>query len=453
MPPMTSTDITITQGAVTVPAEAMELDEHVARWIAFAQVSERTRITYERAIRRFLDWIRDRGISRPTREHVLRYAGALADGEREDVEGGNPLKPHRPSTCRLNLCAVRLFFAWLDTEGIHPNIAVRIRDTRGRSEPGIQKEHLTSSQAARMLAAVSQDDVAGRRNHAMLLLMVTTGLRTLEVARANINDIQTAGDRRVMRIWGKGHASKDAIVVIPPSVDAAIGDYLTTRCPASDDEPLFAAAGPRRGEGGRLTTRTISRIAKEAMKAIGINDDRHTAHSLRHTAATLALSAGKSLEEVRMAMRHRSISTTMIYSHHLAAAENTASAAVADLITKSGAGEGHREGAEKKTQDFAGRRAQKAFGRPARPEAADLRRHGHLRGHRQAQDPHGKARLGVPCGDDRGSVAEGGGGRPGRSLAASRSRGIRPPGNAHGAGATADAPGRVGAQGRRGGKR
>ena len=76
----------------------------------------------------------------------------------------------------------------------------------------------------------------------------------------------------------------------------------------------------------------ISLIIKKRLKAAGYDSDRLTAHSLRHTAATLNLLNGASLEETQQLLRHTSINTTMIYVHALERAENNSEARIAAAI-------------------------------------------------------------------------------------------------------------------------
>ena len=84
----------------------------------------------------------------------------------------------------------------------------------------------------------------------------------------------------------------------------------------SEEEPLFVGSC-NRNRGGRLTTRTISGLCKEAIKSIGINDRQHTAHALRHTAACYSYIAGKDKEETKRMLRHTSIATTEIYTAYI----------------------------------------------------------------------------------------------------------------------------------------
>ena len=95
-----------------------------------------------------------------------------------------------------------------------------------------------------------------------------------------------------------------------------IYEYLQARGRVSDTEPLFVSVSDR-NNGQRLTTRSIRRIAKEHLRDIHLDSDRLTAHSLRHTFATVALKNGAPLLQVKEAMRHNSVETTMIYAHSL----------------------------------------------------------------------------------------------------------------------------------------
>jgi site-specific recombinase XerD len=67
--------------------------------------------------------------------------------------------------------------------------------------------------------------------------------------------------------------------------------------------------------GHRLATGSISRIVKSRLRKAGLNSKYYTAHSLRHTAATVALKAGASLEKVQEMLGHADINTTLMYTH------------------------------------------------------------------------------------------------------------------------------------------
>ena len=67
-------------------------------------------------------------------------------------------------------------------------------------------------------------------------------------------------------------------------------------------------------ENERLTTRTISQVAKDSLRAIGLDEKAYTAHSLRHTTAVNILRAGGSIETAQLTLRHSNPATTQIYT-------------------------------------------------------------------------------------------------------------------------------------------
>ena len=196
---------------------------------------------------------------------------------------------------------------------------------------GHKKDYLTSSQVKEILQSIDRSTPQGVRDYAILTLMITGGLRTIEVSRADIGDLRTVGDSTALFIQGKGREEKTEFVKISAPVEKALRAYLKQRGDADPTAPLFVSMS-NNSRGQRMTTRSISAVAKERMKAAGYDSDRLTAHSLRHTAVTLSLLAGKDITEVQQFARHQNIATTMIYNHALDKAKNTCSAAITDAI-------------------------------------------------------------------------------------------------------------------------
>ena len=148
----------------------------------------------------------------------------------------------------------------------------------------------------------------------------------MEITRAKLEDFRSVGGVPVLYIQGKGRTEKDEFVKLPQQVEQAIRQYIAAKGMTAISEPLFTSESDR-NHGHGLTTRTISGIAKRAMLDAGFNSTRLTAHSLRHTAITLALMGGQSLPDVQAFARHSNINTTMIYNHSVnrmrSACENT----------------------------------------------------------------------------------------------------------------------------------
>ena len=187
-----------------------------------------------------------------------------------------------------------------------------------------------------LFGQMKRETLQEKRDFAILLLMTFCGLRTIEISRANIEDIRAAGDRSAIYIQGKGCADKSQSVDLPPEAEKVIRDYLAARGETKDSAPLFASLS-HNSAGQRMTTRSISGICKAAMIQAGFNDHRHTAHSLRHTAVTLALLAnGGNITEACDFARHSDISITDIYNHSINHAQNPCARNIARLISEAG---------------------------------------------------------------------------------------------------------------------
>lgn len=144
--------------------------------------------------------------------------------------------------------------------------------------------------------------------------MIRTGLRTHEVIKANIGDIRQQAGEALLYVHGKGRDSKDEFVLLTQETLKPLYEYFQERGRLDDADPLFASLSDRNNN-QRLTTRSIRRIIKEHLRGIGIDSKKLTAHSLRHTFATIAIMNGAPLLQVKEAMRHKSIDTTTIYAH------------------------------------------------------------------------------------------------------------------------------------------
>ena len=287
-----------------------------AKFIDFVDATPKTIQTYTRAIRQFAKWLEAHGITQPTREDAIAY--------REELKA-----EHKPSTVQNYITAVRLFFQWAEREGFYSNIADHIKGAK--LDKNHKKDYLTSRQVKKVLEQAKEESIEGLRNYAILVLMFTGGLRTIEVSRANIEDLRTAGDNTVLYIQGKGHEEKTDYIKLMPEVEDAIRAYLKARGASDNKEPLFTSLS-NNSKGARISTRSVSGIVKEALVNAGFNSDKLTAHSTRHTAVTLALMGGQSLQEVQQFARHTNIATTQIYAHNLDRAKNQCEATIAKAI-------------------------------------------------------------------------------------------------------------------------
>lgn len=299
--------------------EAQKLNNDMLQDFAnFIDATENTVSTYLRGVKQLYKYLYLKGIDRPTREDIIAFRDELK-------------KDHKATTVQNYMVAIKLFFKWSSSRGLYPNIAENLKGAKITREH--KKDYLTSKQVKRVLSTIDTSTTQGKRDYAIVALMVGTALRDTEVVNANIEDMRTVGDYTVLFILGKGREEKAEYVKIMSQIEDAIRDYLI-EIPAElkrPDSPLFISLS-NNSKGSRLTERSVSRICKNALKAAGYDSDRLTAHSLRHTAVTLSLLGGMSLQEAQQFARHANMATTQIYAHNLDRAKNKCEETIAKAI-------------------------------------------------------------------------------------------------------------------------
>lgn len=279
----------------------IEFDNILNRFVQYIDVSKSSVHSYIFGVRAFLRYISEYNITNPTRETVIEYKKYLSESK-------------SASTIALYLSALRRFFSWCSSEGLYSDITSGIKSPR--VDTGHKKDAFSAQQLKQIISGIERKTLKGKRDYAIFCLTAATGLRTCEVIRADISDIRTVYGEVCLFIRGKGRSDKSEFVKLSPHVLKAIQVYLEVRGTVSENEPLFASLS-HRNAGGRMTTRSISRICKNAMRNVGFNSSRYTAHSLRHSAITLALIQGMSIQDVSQFARHSNISVTLIYAHDI----------------------------------------------------------------------------------------------------------------------------------------
>lgn len=285
------------------------------RFLEYLDASEKTVQTYTRALRQFFKFLYENNITQPQRTDVLAF--------RDNLKA----KGRKPTTIKSYIVAVRLFFQWTNQEGLYPNIAEKIKGAK--LDQAHKKDYLTVDQIKDVLNSIDTSTLTGARDYAIIVLMVTGGLRTIEVSRADMDDMRNVGNSPALYIQGKGREEKTEYVKLPLQVFKAIGRYREML--EKQYDVLFVSTS-NNNKGQRLTTRSISGIVKKRLKEAGYTSNRLTAHSLRHTAGTLNLMNGGTLEETQQLLRHSNINTTMIYLHHLERENNQSEKRIADAL-------------------------------------------------------------------------------------------------------------------------
>ena len=164
-----------------------------------------------------------------------------------------------------------------------------------------------SADQAVQLVDIKEDDLLSLRDHAILELFYSSGLRLAELVGLDFNTLDLANG--TISVTGKGN--KTRIVPVGSHAITAIQNWLSVRTTIAkpDQNALFITK-----QGNRITPRAIQYRLKEWAIKQGINSDVHP-HMLRHSFATHVLQSSGDLRAVQEMLGHANISTTQVYTH------------------------------------------------------------------------------------------------------------------------------------------
>ena len=289
-------EVTLSSQDVTL-IPTLNIETLVDAFINSQDVKLSSKNLYKRTLKQYFNWVNTTNylLNEIARPQLLEYKDYLLSSGLSSLTVGS------------YITSLRKFYEWTEANKYYPNVAKGIKTPKRKQQ--FKKQPLLPAQATALLSYY-QDKAL--RDYAIVNLLLRTGLRTIEIIRANVEDITFKGSQRVLLVHGKGRDEKDNFVLLTDKTYQPIAEYLATRT-ATGSAPLFASTS-NNSKGERLTTRTISYIAKEGLKAIGLDERAFTAHSLRHTTAVNILRGGGSLEQAQMTLRHSNPATTQIYT-------------------------------------------------------------------------------------------------------------------------------------------
>jgi site-specific recombinase XerD len=261
-----------------------------------ARVEGRSRKTlslYEWVFARFTEFLGDRTLEELHSGLIRQYLAHLQD------------RGFTPASLGMHYRVLHAFFNWLKREGL-----VTANPMDGINPPRQPKQYpfvLEESQVRALLAACDKSTVQGVRNYAMLLLFVDCGLRLNELLSLRLGDVSLA--QRSLKVHGKG--ARDRIVFMGARTAKALRRWIELRgFKTTFSDALFI---DRKGE--PLKPRWVQQvIARLGVKA-GIKGVRVSPHTLRHTAATLAVKNGMEPFALQRLFGWENIQTALKYVH------------------------------------------------------------------------------------------------------------------------------------------
>ena len=291
----------------TAPADPSIPESKIAPFIS-ARRSPQTRRAYAADIKGFVVAM---GLRSPddlltiTPEDVVTYRDQLIDAGRS------------PSTVARKLSTLRSLFSYAQKRGwtgSNPADPKLVESPRVSTES--TTEGLTREEARRLLDTVHRETTDGKRDYALLVLMLHHGLRRSEAADLTTSSFGSERNHITLTIKGKrGKVRKHAV---KPSTLTAVEDYLETDGRTlGDGSPLFRPAkNPRTGDLAKaISAEGIRVILRKYRKRSGVSK-RISPHSLRHTTITNALDNGATLRDVSYFAGHEDPKTTTRYDRN-----------------------------------------------------------------------------------------------------------------------------------------
>jgi integrase/recombinase XerD len=238
-----------------------------------------------------------------------------------------------PRTRNARLGAIHSFYRFAALE--HPEHAAMI--ARVMAIPTKRHERNTVSyldldEIKALLAAPDRSAWLGRRDHALLVLMIQTGVRVSELAGLRVGDVHL-GIGPHIRVLGKGR--KKRATTLTAETVAIVRAWLKERR-GQPDEPLFPARQGRHLSRYTVGTVVAKHAATAAASCQSLQGKRVTPHTLRHTNAMLLRAKGVDIATIALWLGHESTQTTHIYEHADPALKEHAIARTAPLGAKPG---------------------------------------------------------------------------------------------------------------------
>jgi site-specific recombinase XerD len=273
--------------------------EHAKSSVLNSLASPESRRSYEFAIQNFVHWYCSEPRLALNRIVVARY--------RMQLEGLHLA----PSTINQRLAAVRrLAYEASDAGLLSPELAAGIKRVKGVKQLGVRIGNwLTAEQGRALVQAPPVGTLRGKRDRAILGVLLGCGLRRSELVHLKLEDIQQReGHWAIVDLVGKGGHIRT--VPVPGWVKRQIDEW--TRASVTVAGRLFRSIDKSQNVWGNgVTEKVVWYVVRNFAKAVGI--EKIAPHDLRRSCARLCHVAGGELEQIQFLLGHVSVQTTERY--------------------------------------------------------------------------------------------------------------------------------------------
>lgn len=290
--------VTLAQAPLLVAAFLLSVD---------ASLRPETIQTYQKKLKVFMDWWRRDGTDEP-------FTTSLAREYHRWLKHRLARREISKRSLGLFLSALRRWSAYLMAQG-----HVAEDPCAGMAGPGEAKgrthSYLTLAEIKTLLGVFNHTHALDLRDYVLCYLMLKTAVRPVEVARANVGDLENRGMVDILWLYRKGTDERTDWTELLPEVKSALNAYLATRPGVAPDAPLFVTHD-RRGT-RRLSVVEIRRRVVFALERAKLKRHSVSSLSLRHTAAIQAIRHHAPMLAVQRLMRHESLRTTQVFEEQL----------------------------------------------------------------------------------------------------------------------------------------
>lgn len=275
----------------------------------------------ESLLERYRSWMTsERGLSAAT---MLRYENTARRFLAEQAMAGGTFAPHRLTGADLNTfllreCArvsagsakgrvaeLRSLMRFLHLHGVTPaRLGGAVPPVGGWRFAAVPRT-MAPGDVERLLERTSRQEPVGVRDYAILMLVARLGLRSVEVARLLLDDV----DWRCGEIVVRGKGRREGRLPLPADVGEAVVAYLSGARPGAQSRHLFLTCKAPRGP---IRADLVGDVVERACLRAGLS--RVGPHRLRHALAADMLRHGAGLTAIGQVLRHRDLGTTALYA-------------------------------------------------------------------------------------------------------------------------------------------
>lgn len=309
----------------SLPDRAVRDELARAWWESYEDDSPHTANRYERDIASFFAWSDTHGhdVFQMIPWHIQRYRKWLAEPDR--VARYKRKTKLSDSTVAGRIASVSSFYRFAQEQagqrGFVPNPAKGLRRPKSATES--TTVGLTADQVREILRVAAG---RGRREYALVMLLASTGLRVSEACNLDTGDLVRDSGEWMLRVKRKGHGDNLILVSCPVPAARALRRHTRGRRGA-----MFQG-----NDGQRMTRRQaaywVKAMSESALGKPENGGPRISPHSFRHTATTLALSAGVPIADVAAQMGHTTTQTTARYDRANRRRNNPAARALGEMF-------------------------------------------------------------------------------------------------------------------------